>query len=90
MDRRNSGLKAKRLGLEMPTSMATGAWPPEVSVTKTRWNNGSGLARASLLASSTASGLCRIDWLPGRFQNKRVPFGSVDFIRQSIDIDEDE
>lgn len=40
-----------------------GAWPASVSVTKVAWNEGGGLAGAGLLASGTASGLCRVDWL---------------------------
>ena len=66
--------------------IGTGAWPPEVSVTCVRWNHGSGLARAPLLASATASGLCRIDWLLGRFSGGEVPYDGVDNIRQTHDL----
>ncbi|KAL5529271.1 hypothetical protein ACEPAG_5256 [Sanghuangporus baumii] len=72
----------------------TGAWSPEVSVTRVSWNNGAGLARAPLLASATASGICRIDWLLGHFQDERVPYGSIESIRNEIDtsagLDEEE
>jgi transcription factor C subunit 6 len=37
------------------------------------------------LASATASGLCRIDWLLGKFHRNRVPFVSVEAIRGEID-----
>jgi len=63
---------------------ATGAWSPQVSVTCTRWNDGCGIGQASLLASSTASGLCRIDWLPGRFHDDRVPFVSIASLRGEV------
>ena len=50
-------------------------------MTCTRWNDGCGIGQASLLASATASGLCRIDWLNGRFHGDRIPFGSIEAIR---------
>lgn len=81
IDRRNMNIKSKKTGVD-PVS-GIGAWSPEISVTRVRWNNGCGLARAPLLASATASGLCRIDWLTGRFTNKAVPFGGVELIRRS-------
>jgi hypothetical protein len=40
-------------------------WPPEISITCVRWQNGGGIGRAGLLASGSASGLCRVDFLKG-------------------------
>ena len=80
--------KAKKQGPEETSIRAgiqsAGAWPPEVSVTRVAWNNGCGLARAPLLASATASGLCRVDWLLGHFQDDRIPYGGVQQIRFEI------
>lgn len=39
------------------------------------------MARSPLLASGTHSGLCRIDWLGGRFFQDKVPYGSIERIR---------
>ena len=86
-----SGAAAARKGKEMATddfqtgTQGTGAWSPEVSVTRVSWNNGAGLARAPLLASATASGICRIDWLLGHFQDGRVPYGGIEAIRNETD-----
>jgi hypothetical protein len=66
------------------TNAASGAWSPEVAVTCTRWNEGCGIGQAPLLASATASGLCRVDWLGGRFHGDRVPFGSIEAIRGEV------
>ena len=41
----------------------------EVGVHRVVWNNGNGLASSSLLAAGTASGLCRVDVLWGRWFN---------------------
>lgn len=64
------------------SAQGTGVWASEVSVTRVVWNNGGGLARAPLLASATASGLCRIDWLLGYFQNGKMPYENVEYIRK--------
>ena len=48
------------------------------------WNEGSGLAGASWLASATASGLCRVDWLEGRWLRGREPYGGVEVIRKEV------
>ena len=69
---------------------STGAWSPEISVTRVTWQSGSGLARAPLLASATASGLCRIDWLLGRFAQNRFPYKNIEFLRGEIEGAEDE
>lgn len=62
--------------------IGTGAWPPEVGVQRVVWNAANGLAGAPLLASGTGSGLCRIDWLMGRWYRERVPYVNVETIRQ--------
>ncbi len=49
------------------------------------WNTGGGLAAASLLASGTACGLCRIDWLVGRTLNNKEPYGGVEIARKEVD-----
>ena len=58
------------------------------------WNNGNGLASSGLLASATASGLCRIDNLWGRWIKDKVPYGNVENIRgedgAAMDVDSDE
>jgi transcription factor C subunit 6 len=41
-----------------------------------------------MLASATASGICRVDWLQGRWLKGRVPYGSVPKIRGELDTDE--
>lgn len=73
--------------------MSTGAWAPEVSVTRVTWQSGAGIARAPLLASATASGICRVDWLLGRFDKNRVPYYNIHNIRGeegAVDEDPDE
>lgn len=45
------------------------------------WNSGNGFNAAGLLASATASGLCRVDVLRGRWMRDRVPYGGMDGIR---------
>jgi len=62
----------------------SGAWPANISVTCVRWNSGGGLTRAPLLASATASGLCRVDWLIGHFARDHVPYNGVKFIRKEF------
>lgn len=63
----------------------TGAWPPEVGVHRAVWNGGNGLAGAPWLASATASGLCRVDFLRGKWLYNRVPYDGVDGIRLERD-----
>ncbi|EGN95833.1 hypothetical protein SERLA73DRAFT_187061 [Serpula lacrymans var. lacrymans S7.3] len=63
---------------------STGVWPPEVGIHRVAWNSANGLGGAPWLASATASGLCRIDWLLGRWIKDKVPYGSVEAIRQDI------
>lgn len=40
------------------------------------------------MASATASGICRVDWLQGRWLKGRVPYGTVPKIRGELDTDE--
>lgn len=56
------------------------------------WNDRNGLGRAPLLASSTAAGLCRVDWLLGNWMRNYVPYGSIQAIRGEVAgvVDEDE
>ena len=71
----------------------TGVWPPSISVTRVKWNSGGGLARAPFVASATASGLCRVDFVLGRYSRDYVPFGGVQFVRKedgAVQVDEDD
>ncbi|KIJ44255.1 hypothetical protein M422DRAFT_228294 [Sphaerobolus stellatus SS14] len=68
---------------------STGAWSPEISITRVTWHSGSDLARAPLLASATASGLCRVDYLLGRFAQNRFPYQSVEMLRGEVEGDTD-
>ncbi|KAI0636554.1 hypothetical protein C8Q77DRAFT_1093294 [Trametes polyzona] len=61
--------------------VGTGAWPPEVGVHRVVWNDGNGLARTPLLASATASGLCRVDWLLGRWVREQLPYTGIEGMR---------
>lgn len=65
----------------MPVTPGTGVWPPAVSVHRVAWNCGNGLACASLLGSATASGICRVDWLEGRWMKGKIAYRSVENIR---------
>jgi len=47
------------------------------------------MARSHLLASATASGLCRVDWLTGRFAQNRFPYGSIELLRGEVEGDID-
>ncbi|KAK7051012.1 hypothetical protein VNI00_005124 [Paramarasmius palmivorus] len=59
----------------------TGAWPREVGIHVVRWNSSNGPANAGLLASGTASGLCRVDWIWGRWMKGRIPYHGIPSIR---------
>ncbi|KAG2150679.1 uncharacterized protein EDB93DRAFT_1083923 [Suillus bovinus] len=76
---------------ESESSTSTGVWPPEVGVHRVTWNAGNGLGGAPLLASTTGSGLCRVDWLLGRWIRNKVPYVNVPNIRKEVDdmMDED-
>lgn len=78
-----SRVTKKKKEIELPVS--TGAWPPEVSVTRVTWQSGSGLAQAPLLASASASGLCRVDWLLGRFSKNRFPYQNIETLRGEVE-----
>jgi transcription factor C subunit 6 len=58
-----------------PIVAKSGDWPLEVGVHRTCWNNNAGLGKANWIASGTASGLCRIDIIQGRFIGGKVPQG---------------
>ncbi|KAI0315239.1 hypothetical protein OF83DRAFT_1164870 [Amylostereum chailletii] len=95
-DRSNASQRTKK-GKPGPAgvSVGTGAWTKEVAVVRVAWHAGSGLAGASLLASGTAVGLGRVDWLEGRWLRGRVPYTGVETIRKEeggkMDVDgEDE
>lgn len=90
-DRSSATIRAKK-GAPTP-EVGTGAWPANIGVLQAVWNSGGGLSGAPLLATSTASGLCRIDYLAGRWINERLPYGGIEGIRgevEGMDVDEDE
>jgi transcription factor C subunit 6 len=72
------------------TPTGTGAWPSEVGVHRVAWNAGNGLNAAPLLASGTASGLCRVDWLMGRWLREKIPYGRIVNLRGEVGADEGE
>ncbi|KZV71848.1 hypothetical protein PENSPDRAFT_650271 [Peniophora sp. CONT] len=93
-DRANMAQRAVRARVAAaPPPSGTGAWPSNIAVTRVAWGSGS-IAAAPLLASATASGLCRIDWLEGRWLRDRVPYGGIEGIRleggRSMDVDDEE
>ncbi|KAL0581909.1 hypothetical protein V5O48_000139 [Marasmius crinis-equi] len=59
----------------------TGAWPQEVGVQLVTWNSSNGLPNSGLLASATGSGLCRVDYLWGRWIKDRRPYVDIETIR---------
>jgi len=84
-------VKQARKNEESEASISTGVWPPEVGVQRVTWNTGNGLGGAPLLASTTGSGLCRVDWLLGRWIRDKVPYVNVPNMRKEVDdvMDED-
>ncbi|KAG6845274.1 hypothetical protein H0H87_011683 [Tephrocybe sp. NHM501043] len=68
-------------------SIGTGAWPREVGVHRVIWNSCNGLASCAQLASATASGLCRVDELWGRWIKGKIPYGGIEHIRNELDDD---
>jgi transcription factor C subunit 6 len=73
--------------------VGTGAWSPEVGIHCVTWNSGNGISNAHLLASATGSGLCRVDWLSGRWFRDRVPYYDIERMRGELgdmEIDEEE
>jgi transcription factor C subunit 6 len=88
--------KAKTASKPKPGAVGTGVWPRQVGVHRVTWNCTNGLAAAGLLASATASGLCRVDELWGRWMKDKVPYLGVEHIRvemedaDAMDVDSDE
>jgi transcription factor C subunit 6 len=78
------GKVKKRSDSAIPTG--TGAWPREVGVHRVVWNNGNGLASSAWAAAGTASGLCRVEMLPGRWLKDKIPYGGISGIRME-DVD---
>ncbi|KAH6903104.1 hypothetical protein BKA70DRAFT_1228242 [Coprinopsis sp. MPI-PUGE-AT-0042] len=78
---------------DAPLPQNTGAWSKNVSIHRVRWNNGNGPAASCLLASATASGLCRVDVLWGRWIKDKMPYGGIEQIRMengdAMDVDSD-
>ncbi len=59
----------------------SGVWPVEVGVHRVAWHSGGGLHSAPLLASGTASGLCRIEWMRGRGQDGMNLYSMIQHLR---------
>ena len=66
----------ERLQREMapkdPDMVMTPNWSPNIGVHKVSWNNSNGIHNAGWLASGTASGLGRVEWVQGRFSGDKV------------------
>ncbi|KAJ8076390.1 hypothetical protein PM082_000813 [Marasmius tenuissimus] len=73
--------KAKAKSAPPQPDWNTGAWPQEVGVQIVTWNSSNGLANSGLLASATGSGLCRVDYLWGRWYKDKRPYVDLDTIR---------
>lgn len=74
----------------VPAQANSGVWAPEVGVQRATWNNGNGLGNCQLLLSGTASGLCRIDWVTGRwFKDRGLGPGGIGTLRGEVDGDVD-
>ncbi|KAL4259264.1 General transcription factor 3C component [Pleurotus pulmonarius] len=79
------------------TPVGIDAWPKEVGVHRVVWNSRNGFQAANMLASATASGLCRIDIPSGRWFKDKIPYHSVAAVRgeasadgEDVDVDEDD
>ena len=81
-DRSSTITRAERAA---PPPVGTGAWPPVVGVVRVAWHSGAGLTSAPLLASATASGLCRVDYLEGRWMREKLPYGGVLAMRGEVE-----
>ncbi|KAG7098482.1 hypothetical protein E1B28_000427 [Marasmius oreades] len=73
--------KAKAKNKPLQPDWNTGAWPQEVGVQVATWNSSNGLSNAGLLASATGSGLCRVDYLWGRWMRDKCPYTDISSIR---------
>ncbi|KAF7297836.1 Pre-mRNA splicing factor [Mycena kentingensis (nom. inval.)] len=82
---RNEKAKNKGVGAMYTTPTGSASWPREVGIQRVVWHCGAGLSGCGLLASATASGLCRVDFLWGRWLSGKVPYYGVDGIRLEAD-----
>jgi transcription factor C subunit 6 len=82
----STAAKARVKGSETEKT-TSGAWPWQIGIHRVVWNGGNGLGAAGMLASATASGICRVDWLQGRWLKGRIPYGSVPKIRGELNTD---
>lgn len=73
--------KAKAKDVPLQPDWNTGAWPQEVGIQVVTWNSSNGLSNAGLLASATGSGLCRVDYLWGRWMRDKRPYTDITTIR---------
>lgn len=69
--------KKAQANLNDPSAMKAGNWDPKVGIHRITWNEGSGLARAGMLAIGSASGLGIVQlvepkWRPGTDAKKFV------------------
>src|SRR5438552_2753391 len=67
---------------------STGAWPPQVGIHHVVWNNGNGLGAAGIMASATGSGICRVDFLQGRWLKGKIPYGNIAKVRGELHADD--
>ena len=72
-DAADRGIKKKAGGTANPALMKSVGWPPQCAIHKVAWNSANGLESAGWLASGTASGLVRVEWVAGRFQGDTAP-----------------
>ncbi len=65
-------------GIPEPSAL----WHPSLGVNAVAWNSGCGLACAPWLATGTACGLVRVDYVHGGWLRNAMPYGSVEAIRR--------
>ncbi|KAG8947219.1 hypothetical protein FRC04_010942 [Tulasnella sp. 424] len=91
----SKGKKKKKKATEQETEgkgSSSSTWPPEIGVLCTSWNP-NGLTKCQLLASATASGLCRIDdlWSSAKGDKGAVAGkGKEKDQGEEMEVDEDE
>jgi transcription factor C subunit 6 len=71
----------------------SGAWHASVGVQHVAWHSWAGLTAVGLLASATGSGLCRVDFLEGRWFWDRVLYEWVEAMwleEDAMDVDGEE